>query len=262
MSQPVTIGNATLYLGDSMEVLPTLPKVDAVITDPPYGIVHDFGEQKRKDGTRALSWEWDGEDTHQTIRSALTAALERLNRPGNAFAFSGFDTLEISREIFREAGMTPKPWAWVKQCPPPPMPGNRWPSGFEVACLGYDSGAYFGDKNPGRRNVMTADALRAGNNEKAGHPTQKPLAVMRHIIDSLVAPGMTALDMFMGSGTTGVAAVQMGRKFIGIEREPKYFEIACRRIEDAQRMADMFAHEVRDAYEMTQQQADLLEGFK
>ncbi len=61
-------------------------------------------------------------------------------------------------------------------------------------------------------------------------------------------------------GTTGVAAVQMGRRFIGIEREPKYFDIACRRIEDAQRMQDMFAHEVRDAYEMTAQQADLLDG--
>ena len=66
----------------------------------------------------------------------------------------------------------------------------------------------------------------------------------------------------MGSGTTGVACMNLGRRFIGIEREPKYFELACRRIEDAQRMNDMFAHEVRDAYEMTQQQADLLEGVK
>ena len=66
----------------------------------------------------------------------------------------------------------------------------------------------------------------------------------------------------MGSGTTGVAAVQMGRRFIGIEQEPKYFDIALRRIEDAQRMQDMFAHEVRGAYEMTQQQAGLLEGVK
>ena len=235
-----TIGNAALYLGDCRDILPTLPKVDAVITDPPYGIVHDFGEQKRKDGTRALSWEWDGEDTHQIIKEALIAALACLNRPGNAFAFAGFDTIEISRNLFREAGMVPKPWAWVKQCPPPPMPGNRWPSGFEVACLGYDSGAYFGDKNPGRRNVMIADALRAGNQEKAGHPTQKPLAVMNHLIDSLAAPGTTVLDMFMGSGTTGVACMNLQRSFIGIEREPKYFGIACRRIEDAQRQARMF----------------------
>ena len=85
---------------------------------------------------------------------------------------------------------------------------------------------------------------------------------MRHLIDSLVKPGATALDPFMGSGTTGVACANLGRSFIGIAREPKYFEIACRRIEDAQRVTDMFAHEVRDAYEMTAQQADLLEGVK
>lgn len=95
------------------------------------------------------------------------------------------------------------------------------------------------------------------------HPTQKPVALMKWCIEQAGVPQRgTILDAFMGSGTTGVAAVQMGRKFIGIEREPKYFDIACRRIEDAQRVQDMFAHEVRDAYETTQQQADLLEGAK
>ena len=63
---------------------------------------------------------------------------------------------------------------------------------------------------------------------------------MEHYIGNSTSPGETILDPFMGSGTTGVAAVQMGRKFIGIEREPKYFDIACRRIEDAQRQGDMF----------------------
>jgi DNA modification methylase len=94
------------------------------------------------------------------------------------------------------------------------------------------------------------------------HPTQKPVTLMRELVGLFSNPGASVMDMCMGSGTTGVAAVQMGRKFIGIEREPKYFDIACRRIEDAQRITDMFAHEVRDAYEMTQQQADLLEGTK
>jgi site-specific DNA-methyltransferase (adenine-specific)/modification methylase len=70
----------------------------------------------------------------------------------------------------------------------------------------------------------------------------------------------TILDPFMGSGTTGVAAVQMGRKFIGIEREPKYFDIACERIENAQRQTSLFDADPRDAYEQTQQQEDLLEG--
>jgi site-specific DNA-methyltransferase (adenine-specific) len=234
------IGDATLYLGDCLEILPTLPKVDAVITDPPYGIVHDFGTQNRLDGSRALQWDWDGEGTHNLIRSAISASLSLLRRPGNAFAFAGFDTLEISRELFRAAGMTPKPWAWVKLCPPPAMPGNRWPSGFEVACLGYDAGSFFADLNPSRRNVMVADALRAGNSEKAGHPTQKPLAVMAHLIASLVAPGTTALDPFMGSGTTGVAALQLGRSFVGIEKDQAFFDIACRRIEQAFNQRPLF----------------------
>lgn len=250
MKDIVQIGDATLYLGDCRDILPTLPCVDAVITDPPYGIVHDFGTQKRLDGSRTLQWSWDGEGTHDVIRSALSGCLALLNRPGNAFAFAGFDTVEISRELFREAGMIPKPWAWVKQYPPPPMPGNRWPSAFEVACLGYDAGAYFADANPSRRNVMVADALRAGNSEKAGHPTQKPLAVMMHLVSALAAPSATVLDCFMGSGTTGVAALQLGRTFIGIEREPKYFEIACRRIEDAQRQESLFEPEAPKAEQM------------
>jgi site-specific DNA-methyltransferase (adenine-specific)/modification methylase len=72
------------------------------------------------------------------------------------------------------------------------------------------------------------------------HPTQKPEALMRWCVDRLPTDAQTILDPFMGSGTTGVAAVQMGRDFIGIEREPKYFDIACKRIEDAQRQGDMF----------------------
>lgn len=238
--EKVVIGNATLYRGDCMEVLPTLPKVDAVITDPPYGIVHDFGSQKRLDGTRALQWDWDGPGTHCLIAEALKGAIKMLNRPGNAFAFAGYDTLELSREIFRAAGMTPKPWAWVKQCPPPPMPGNRWPSAFEVATLGYDAGAFFGDAGNSRRNVMIADALRAGNRERAGHPTQKPLTVMTHLVSALAAPGACVLDCFMGSGTTGVAAVLLGRSFCGIELQAEFFEIACRRIEQAQAQAQLF----------------------
>jgi len=72
------------------------------------------------------------------------------------------------------------------------------------------------------------------------HPTQKPVKLMRWCIGCLPEPNQTILDPFMGSGTTGVAAVQMGRKFIGIEREERYFQIACRRIEDAQRQGDFF----------------------
>jgi len=81
--------------------------------------------------------------------------------------------------------------------------------------------------------------LRANGEARGDHPTQKPIGVMKWAIDH-VPNAETILDPFMGSGTTGVAAVQMGRKFIGIEREPKYFDIACERIENAQRQAQMF----------------------
>jgi len=82
--------------------------------------------------------------------------------------------------------------------------------------------------------------LRKGQEERHGHPTQKPVEVMKWCIGHLPEPNNIILDPFMGSGTTGVAAVQMGRRFIGIEREERYFEIACKRIEDAQRQGDFF----------------------
>jgi len=83
--------------------------------------------------------------------------------------------------------------------------------------------------------------IRQGNEERY-HPTQKPIEVMKWVID-LCPKAETILDPFMGSGTTGVAAIQLGRKFIGIEREPKYFEIACKRIERAVAQGQLFAPE-------------------
>jgi site-specific DNA-methyltransferase (adenine-specific) len=83
--------------------------------------------------------------------------------------------------------------------------------------------------------------IRQGNEERY-HPTQKPLEVMKWVIE-LCPKSDTILDPFMGSGTTGVAAIQLGKKFIGIEREPKYFDIACKRIEQAVAQPQLFAHE-------------------
>ena len=90
-----------------------------------------------------------------------------------------------------------------------------------------------------RIKFMWNGMLRANGEQRGDHPTQKPIGVMKWCIGHL-PHGETILDPFMGSGTTGVAAVQMGRDFIGIEREAKYFDIACRRIEQAQRQGDLF----------------------
>ena len=231
MPHKEVIGNAELYLGDCMEVLPTLPKVDAVITDPPYGIGADKHAGKQENGW--TQWDVNGWDSErpplELIRAASTAGKVSIIWGGNYFT----DVLPPSMQWL----------VWDK--------GQR---GFSLADCEF---AWSSQNNAARVfNYARALAMQDGKE----HPTQKPIALMKWCIDQCKNNPQTILDPFMGSGTTGVAAVQMGRRFIGIEREPKYFDIACRRIEDAQRMADMFAHEVRDAYEMTAQQADLLEG--
>lgn len=89
----------------------------------------------------------------------------------------------------------------------------------------------------------TAPVIGQANSLERGHPCPRPLDQVLHVIDQWVKPGAVTFDPFMGSGTTGVAAVQMGRKFIGIERERKYFDIACKRIEQAAAQGQMFAPE-------------------
>jgi len=236
------IGNAELYLGDCRDILPTLPKVDAVITDPPYGILNLAGEGStpavRKSPRQMGSGKLKG-------RILNTSSVEWDVAPDPAV----FDALRANSnwQIFWGGNYFALPPArgmlvWDKEQP--------WENFSQVEIAWT---------NLSRPAALFRESATRGTPGKA-HPTQKPLSLMRWCVAMVDA--LTVLDPYMGSGTTGVAAVQMGRRFIGIEREPKYFEIAVRRIEDAQRMTDMFAHEPRDAYEMTAQQADLLEGVK
>ena len=187
------IGNATLYLGDCLEILPTLPKVDAVITDPPYGI--GFAAQptnyQRAAGMQPSSWD-----------NATIDGLPELIALGKVQVVWGgnYYVLPISRGWL----------SWFKPDAPPSM-GN-----VELAWTSLD-----------RNQRQISHSIAATNGERVGHPTQKPLRVMIWTIEQVGQPG-SILDPFMGSGTTGVACMQLGRKFIGIEIEPKYFEIALR----------------------------------
>jgi site-specific DNA-methyltransferase (adenine-specific) len=199
------IGNATLYLGDCAEILPTLGKVDAVVTDPPYGI--KFAAQptvyQRAAGMKKMYWDDQKPDLSQILVTAKTLAIWG----GNYF------NLPVSR-------------GWIAWCKPdaPPSMGN-----LELCWT-----------NLNKNSKHIVQSIAATNAERVGHPTQKPLKVMEFTIE-YIENNESICDPFMGSGTTGVAAVQMGRKFIGIEREPKYFDIACKRIEQAQAQMRMFA---------------------
>jgi site-specific DNA-methyltransferase (adenine-specific) len=211
-----TIGAATLYLCDCRDVLPTLGKVDAVVTDPPYGIGKD-GQARttgRHGGRKAYEFKgWDAERPPAEIFAAiLDLSSDVIIWGGNYFA-----------DILPPTG---KWLVWDK--------GQRInQSDGELAWTSW--GGALRIKTLNRVDLMT---------DGAEHPTQKPVRLMRWCISHLPDTACAILDPFMGSGTTGVAAVQMGRKFIGIERDPGYFDIACRRIEEAQRQADMFIPQV------------------
>ena len=214
MTEIVKIGDATLYLGDCMDILPTLDKVDAVITDPPYGI--GFAAQpttgQRKAGMKAM--EWDNE---------IAIDIDSCRNLGKVQIIWGGNYYKLP---------TSRCWlSWFKPDSPPSM------ANFELAWT-----------NINKNSKQFSQSIAATNPERIGHPTQKPLALMKWCIEQAGNPERI-LDPFMGSGTTGVAAIQMGRKFIGIEREPKYFEIACKRIEQATKQEDMFIAQTKQVQE-------------
>lgn len=208
------IDNATLYLGDCLEILPTLPKVDAVVTDPPYGIGYDASHDKYKNGIKRDDATWDVEPFDPQAIIAL--GLPTIMWGGNCFASRLPDcvgwlcwqkTARNDSDV-RQADME---LAWTNCVRRSRHLQHLW------------IGAYRASES-GIQNV---------------HPTQKPIAVMQWCLNLLPA-AETILDPFMGSGTTGVACMNLGRRFIGIEIEERYFDIAVERITNAQRQQKLF----------------------
>ena len=231
------IGDATLYLGDCLEILPTLPKVDAVVTDPPYGVnlgAHGAANEKRPQFLAMRPYE-SYEDTEENLLAvvvpAVTEALQRAER-GVVFC-AGHNAWHFPRAS--AIGGVFLPAACGR---------NNW--GFQSIshCLFYG-------KAPDLQNGSKATAIRSTEtSEKSDHPCPKPTGWMVWAVDLATRLGETVLDPFMGSGTTGVACAQLGRRFIGIEIEPRYFDIACRRIDDAYRQAPLIPHQpIQDDYE-------------
>lgn len=222
MSIPVvTIGNnVTLYCGDCMDVLPTLQKADAVVTDPPYGIGEAAGANKsRSKLAKARDYgndEWDNAPiSAELLQLVLDAGKSLVIFGGNYYALP-----------------PARCWlVWDKQN------GTSDFADCELAWTNLDKAV--------RRIVWAWNGfIRKGEMSRSSwslrsHPTEKPVGVMGWCIEQ-VGDAQTILDPFMGSGTTGVAAVQLGRSFIGIEREPKYFDIACKRIEQAVAQGQLF----------------------
>lgn len=216
------IYDCTLWLGDCREIIPILGKVDAIVTDPPYGIGKDG--QKRTTGGHGgrKAYEflgWDSERPDPEMFSLLLAsAREHVIWGGNYFA-----------DLFPPKG---KWLVWDK--------GQR---------INQSDGELAWTSSEGALRIFELNRV-ALMTDGAEHPTQKPVEIMRWSIEQLNNP-RTILDPFMGSGTTGVACAKMGRTFIGIEIEPAYFDIACRRIEEAYRSPDLFIEAEKQAVQQS-----------
>ena len=207
----------------------SLPDASVLVSDPPYGIANKFGVNNGR-GLRTLQFGWDQDGRiNETVTNVFISVFPHVS---SFHVFCGPEQFGLIAEAARENGITPKPWAWVKDCPPPAGKGNWWPSGFELAMYGYRSGAWFGDTDPKRSNVYRSDTYRHGirANEKVDHPTQKWLPMICDIVGAIVPPDGTAVDPFMGSGTTAAAARCYNRQFIGIEKERRYFDIVVERV--------------------------------
>ena len=222
-----TIGDATLYLGDCREILPTLGKVDAVVTDPPYGI----GKRLTSGGKNSGGWhrmvtsgahEWDVKPEPETFDLIFAASHQQIIWGGNFFDLPPCD----------------KPLCWDKI-----RPNQKNVSEWEYAWTSLVGRAQIFKHCANGGFLLTAPR---------DHPTEKPVELMGWCLGFL-PKAQTILDPFMGSGTTGVACVQFGRRFIGIEIEPKYFDAACRRIEDQIKRPDMFVELDKKAAEIEAQ---------
>jgi site-specific DNA-methyltransferase (adenine-specific) len=258
MGDVVTIGGATLYHGDARDVLPSLEPVDCIVTDPPYGHKNNDGDliqnwekalrvQPRGSGSGPRPIANDGPEANALIRWAF-AEFERLLRAGGCCCCcccggGGPDPQFARWSLWLDEHLDFKQMVvWDKG---PMGMGWHYRRSYETVLVAQKRGGackWYDDTDrvenvirPGqygiRKIIPSAD----------DHPTPKPEELAAHFIRLHSKPDDIVLDPFMGAGWVGVPATQMGRKFIGIEIERKYFDIACERISAAQAQARLFA---------------------
>jgi site-specific DNA-methyltransferase (adenine-specific) len=229
----------TLYLGDCRQILPTLGKVDAVVTDPPYGINYETWKPSRI--SRPYTKAGD------VPRRAVTKDHHFERIIGDNEPFDPAELLPLARSMVlwganHYATRLPESMCWFSW---DKKVGKAADSSIGDCELAWTRGLPFETVRCFRH--MWAGFQRDSQvGDQRLHPTEKPIALMKWCIE-FFPDARTILDPFMGSGTTGVAAVKLGRKFIGIEIEPKYFDIACRRIQAALDAPDLFVERPKPA---------------
>jgi site-specific DNA-methyltransferase (adenine-specific)/modification methylase len=214
------IGDCTLYLADCTELLPDLAQFDALVTDPPYGLGEGgkMGNPKRRskiaNADKYGDFAWDDKRADAAVALAQSICTYQIIWGGNYY------DLGPSRGYL----------VW-----------NKLNSGDFADCELAWSNL---DQAVRKIDLLWNGMIRAEKHIERVHPTQKPVGVMQFCLDQLPNEAHTVLDPFMGSGTTGVACVNSGKQFVGIERERSYFDMACQRMQDAVAQPQLFTVQV------------------
>ncbi len=227
MTEPVTIGDATLYLGDCLDIMPTLGKVDAVVTDPPYG-VNLKAKQHKWFKSHGAGYESTDDDESIYVR-VISGVMDFILATGVRAAITPGQGL---------LHKYPKPAAMGCVYNRAGTGMSSWGFNCFTPILFYGKCPYLASSRGSRPNSW--EQPPNDFSDKNEHPCPKPIGMMNWLVNRATDKNDAVLDPFMGSGTTGVACAKLCRKFIGIEIEPKYFDIACKRIEAAYAQPDMF----------------------
>jgi len=221
------IGSATLYLADAFEIMPTLGEVDSIITDPPYNAKTHNGARSAK-SLAASQIDFDSLTEAQFTEFCGNAVAQAKRWVVMSCAWQHAALLEKAGVPLVRLGI------WHKPNSAPQFTGDRPGMGWEAIAILHREGRK-------HWNGGGHHAVWVCNVEHGEHPTQKPLKLLLDWVTKFTDKGETVLDPFMGSGTTGLACMRLGRKFIGIEKRPDYFALACRRIAEAPEQANLFA---------------------
>ncbi len=205
----------TLHLGDCLDVLPDLPNVSAVITDPPYGVTYQSNRTVGQ-GVRPIT----NDGTRLSLR--LYRKVVPLLRATHVLWFTRWDAWPDVWEILGQSYPIRGLLVWDKGSPGMGDLGHWGPSYEMIASAGYGT-------LRGKRDQSVLRYNTVGSNNR-NHPTEKPVELLSYLIEKITDPGDTILDPFAGSGTTGIACLKTGRNFIGCEIDPEYHQIASRRL--------------------------------
>lgn len=217
-----------LHLGDCREILPKLDMADCVITDPPYDEFTHRGALHKTEKDREFGIEFAALSNLNFVRPLMEQTRYWV------LFFCGLEMLGKYQDQAPDKYVRGMIWDRISNAPQ--ISGDRPAQGGEGIAVFHGVRKNM-EWNGGGKAGIFRHMVERGQKE---HPTQKPLRLIRELLGLFSDEGQTVLDPFMGSGTTGVAAVQMGRKFVGVEVDPRYFDIACRRVSEAMKQADLF----------------------